>query len=271
MNDPLVVDPARLKAAGIALRDQVLPAPPPPISATGSESVSTAINQTLPIIESPVVDGLPDAQTAVTNTGSKIATAADMYAETDQLLGEHVGMVQFLAARDQQPAGAATEQPLRATAGPLLGAEMAGGKNDETTDKKTDTTVSASPTPSASTTPSAGATTPSAAGTANLNQLSAMTQTAQPVTQGLQSVMSSVQQVTGGMGNAGASPATLADDTKADDTKKPDESTTDDAQLADATTEDRDGAAAGRQGPGSVPVQPPIEGRPETGQSKREL
>ena len=51
MTDSLVVDPARLKAAGIALRDQVLPASPPPISATGSDSVSAAINETLPIIE----------------------------------------------------------------------------------------------------------------------------------------------------------------------------------------------------------------------------
>ena len=103
MTDSLVVDPARLKAAGIALRDQVLPASPPPISATGSDSVSAAINETLPIIESPVVDGLPDVQTALTNTASKIVTAADMYAETDQLLGEHVGTVEFLARSPSRP------------------------------------------------------------------------------------------------------------------------------------------------------------------------
>jgi hypothetical protein len=252
MTDSLVVDPARLKAAGITLRDQVLPASPPPISATGSDSVSSAINQTLPIIESPVVDGLPDAQTAVTNTGSKIVAAADMYAETDQLLGEHVGTVQFLAARGQQPAGAATEQPVSATAGQLLGTETADEKSDET------------------------ATTSAAAVTTNLNQLSAMTQASQPVTQGLQSMMSSVQQMTGGMGTAGASPAKLADDTKSDDTKKddtkkPDESTTGDAQLVEATTEDSGGAAAGRQASGSVPVQPPTGGRPETTQSELEL
>jgi hypothetical protein len=238
MTDSLVVDPARLRAAGIALRDQVLPASPPPISATGADSISTAINQTLPIIESPVVEGLPDAQAALTNTGSKVVTAADMYAETDQLLGEHVGTVQFLAARNQQPAGAM--------------AETADKKSEEKIRKKTDTT-------------------PSAAVTTNLNQLSAMTQAAQPVTQGLQSVMSSAQQATGGMGNAGAPPAKLADDTKNDDTKKPDESTTGDAQLVEATTADSDGAAAGGQGSGSVPAQPPIDGRPETTQSELEL
>jgi len=247
MTESLVVDPARLKAAGVTLRDQVLPVPQPPISATGSDSVSTAINETLPIIESPMVDGLPDAQTALTNTGTKIVTAADMYAETDQLLGEHVGTVQFLAARDQQPTGAATEQPVSATAGQLLGAESADKKSDETADKK------ANPTPAVPT---------------NLNQLSAMTQATQPVTQGLQTVMSSVQQATGGMGNAGAPPAKLADATKNDDTEKPDESTTGDAQLVDATTEDSVGAGAGGQGSGSVPVQPPTDGRPETTQSE---
>jgi hypothetical protein len=247
MTKSLVVDPVRLKAAGVALRDQVLPASPPPISATGSDSVSTAINETLPIIESPMVDGLPYAQTALTNAGTKIVTAADMYAETDQLLGEHVGAVQFLAARDQQPTGAVTEQPVNATAGQLLGAETADKKSDETADKK------ANPTPAVPT---------------NLNQLSATTQATQPVTQGLQTVMSSVQQATGGMGNAGAAPAKLADATKNDDTEKPDESTTGDAQLVDATAEGGDGAAAGRQGSGSVPVQPPTDDRPETTQSE---
>jgi hypothetical protein len=252
MTDSLVVDPARLKAAGVTLRDQVLPAPPPPISATGSDSVSTAINETLPIIESPVVDGLPDAQTALTNTGSKILTAADMYAETDQLLGEHVGTVQFLAARDQPPTGAATQQPVSATAGQLLGAETADKTSDEKADQKTNTT-------------------PSPAVPTNLNQLSAMTQATQPLTQGLQTVMSSVQQATGGMGNAGAPPAKLADDTKNDDTEKPDEPPTGDTQLVDATTEGGDGAAAGKQGSGSVPVQPPTDDRPATTQSGLEL
>jgi hypothetical protein len=73
------------------------------------------------------------------------------------------------------------------------------------------------------------------------------------------------------MGNAGAPPAKLADDTKNDDTEKPDESTTGDAQLVDATAEDSDGAAAGGQRSGSVPVQPLIDDRPETTQSELEL
>src|ERR1700755_686725 len=110
MTESLVVDPARLKANGIAVRDQILPAAPPPISATGTDSVSAAINVTMPIIESPVAAGLPDAQPALTNTGSKIVPAAEMYAQTDQLLGEHVAKVQLLATAE--PAG--TEQPARA-------------------------------------------------------------------------------------------------------------------------------------------------------------
>ena len=252
MTESLVVDPARLKAAGITLRDQVLPATPPPISATGPDAVSAAINATLPIIESPVVDGLPDAQAALTNTASKIVTAADMYAETDQLLGGHVGAVQFLAARDGQPTGATTEQPVSATAGQLLGAETADTTSDETADQE------ANPTPSQ-------------AVLTNLNQLSAMTQAMQPVTQGLQTVMSSVQQTTGGMGIAGAPPAKLADDTKTDDTEKNDESPAGGSQLVDVTAPDSDGAAPGRQGSGNVPVQPPTEGGPQTTQSSPEL
>jgi hypothetical protein len=236
MTDSLVVDPARLKAAGIALRDQVVPASPPPISATGSDSVSAAINQTLPEIESPVVEGLPDAQAALTNTGSKIVAAADMYAETDQLLGEHVGAVRFLAARDQQTAAA-----MAATA----------EKSEQMVGTKTGTT-------------------PSEAVTTNLNQLSAMTQAAQPVTQGMQTVMSSTQQAAGGMGNAGALPAKPADDTKPDDIEKPDESATGDEQLAEATTADGAAAAAGGQAAGSVPAQPPIDARPGTARSGRE-
>jgi hypothetical protein len=77
-----------------------------------------------------------------------------------------------------------------------------------------------------------------------------------------------VQQATGGMGNAGAPPAKLADDTKNDDTKNSDESATGDAQLVDATTQGGDGAAAGGHGSGSVPVQPPTDARPETTQSE---
>lgn len=251
MTESLVVDPARLEAAGVAVRDQVLPAPPPPMSATGADSVSAAINQTMPIIESPVVKGLPDVQAALANTGSKIVTAAGMYAKADQLLGEQVSKVQFLAAAE--PAG--TDQPASGAAPRLLGAQATDKKTD---DKKTDGKDGKKPDdkkPHPAVPPSN-----------NLNQLSAMSQAMQPLTQGLQSVMSSAQQA--GQGAGSAAPAKLADDTKKDDATKPSETPADESRLVDATTPDAEGAASGKQGSGSAPVAPPAGGRPGATQSE---
>ncbi|SOX56697.1 hypothetical protein MAAFP003_5405 [Mycobacterium ahvazicum] len=241
MTEPLVVDPARLKAAGVAVRDQQLPAAPPPMTAPGTDSVSAAINETLPIIESPVVKGLPEAQAALTNTGSKIVTAADMYAQTDQRLGENVSKVQFLAA--SEPGG--TDQP--ASASTLLGAQTNDKKPDDKDGKKDDK----KPRPATPT---------------DLSQFAAMGQAVQPLSQGLQTVMSTAQQAGSGMGSA--APAKLADDTKKDDTAKPDDAPAGESRLVDATTKDTDGAAAGAAGSGSAPVEAPAAGRPETTQSE---
>jgi hypothetical protein len=248
MTESLVVDPARLEAAGVAVRDQVLPAPPPAMSATGADAVSAAINQTMPIIESPVVKGLPDVQAALANTGSKIVTAAGMYAKADQLLGEQVSKVQFLAAAE--PAG--TDQPTSGAAPRLLGAQATDKKTD---DKKTDGKDGKKDDKK-----------PQPAVPSNLNQLSAMSQAMQPLTQGLQSVMSSAQQA--GQGAGSAAPAKLADDTKRDDATKPGETPADESRLVDATTPDAEGAASGKQGSGSAPVQPPAGGRPAATQSE---
>jgi hypothetical protein len=239
----LVVDPARLKAAGVAVRDQQLPAAPPPMSAPGADPVSAAINETLPIIESPVIKGLPEAQAALTNTGTKIVTAADMYAQTDQRLGENVSTVQFLAA--SEPGG--TDQPASAVSN-LLGAQ--------TTDKKDDDKDGKKP----------GDKTPQPAVPSNsLGQLSAMSQAAQPLSQGLQTIMSTAQQAGSGVGNAGAAPAALADDTKKDDTATPD----DESHLVGATTDE--GAESGTPGSGSAPVEAPAGSRPGTTRSEIEL
>ena len=78
MAEPLAVDPSRLKDAGTDLRGQVFPVPPPSIVAPGTDPVSAAINETLPILESPVIDGLRDAKAALTYTASNIDTAAGM-------------------------------------------------------------------------------------------------------------------------------------------------------------------------------------------------
>ncbi|ORW98979.1 hypothetical protein AWC29_28710 [Mycobacterium triplex] len=213
------------------------------MTAPGTDSVSAAINQTLPIIESPVVKGLPEAQAALANTGSKIVTAADMYAQTDQRLGESVGKVQFLAA--SEPAG--TDQP--ASASGMLGAQATDKKSGDKDGKKDDKK-------------------PHPAKPADLSQFAAMSQAAQPLSQGLQTVMSTAQQAGQGMGNAGAAPAKLADDTKKDDTTKPDDAPVAESQLVDATTKDSDGAASGKPGSGSAPVDAPAAGRPGTTQSE---
>jgi hypothetical protein len=244
MTESLVVDPARLKANGIAVRDQVLPAAPPPISATGTDSVAAAINATLPIIESPVAAGLPDVQAALTNTGSKIVTAAEMYAQTDQLLSEHLAKVSFLATAE--PAG--TGPPTGAARPKLLGAETTDKNDDKKPDKK-----------------------PQPAVPSDLNQLSGLAQAAQPLTQGMQGIMQSVQQAGGGMGNAGAAPAKLADDTKRDDPEKAADAPAGESRLVDATTNDADGATPGMQGSGSAPVQAPTGGRPRTTQPETAL
>jgi hypothetical protein len=88
MPEPLVVDPFYLELAGTTLQDQVLPVPPPPIAAEGSDAASEAINVTMPIIEAPVNQGLPAAQASAKATGSKLTAAARMYTETDQKLSK---------------------------------------------------------------------------------------------------------------------------------------------------------------------------------------
>ena len=85
------------------LQDLTFPAVPPSTSLSGVDSVAAAINETLPVVESPVRSGLPAIKAAVTRTGSTIVTAAHIYAETDQTLGGHVGTTEFLAAGEDQP------------------------------------------------------------------------------------------------------------------------------------------------------------------------
>ncbi|OMC55801.1 hypothetical protein A5747_00280 [Mycobacterium sp. IS-836] len=72
--------------------------------------MSAAINETLPIIESPVTDGLPAVQAALKKTGSSIAAAAAIYADTDSRLGDNLTQVQFLAA-GEKPESAPPDKP----------------------------------------------------------------------------------------------------------------------------------------------------------------
>jgi hypothetical protein len=104
MARPLVVDTSRLETAGITLESLVFPSPPPPIAAAGTDTASAAINATMPAIESPVLDGLPAVQAALRSTAANIATAAGIYAQADQTLGENLMRHRFT------PSGANTQR-----------------------------------------------------------------------------------------------------------------------------------------------------------------
>jgi hypothetical protein len=57
--------------------------------------MSAAINQVLPTIETPVIDGLPTAEAALKKTATDMATAADRYDETDSKSAGDITGTQF--------------------------------------------------------------------------------------------------------------------------------------------------------------------------------
>lgn len=246
MIEPLVVEPSRLETAGNTLRDLVLPVPPSPIATAGTDSVSAAINETLPIIESSVSDGLPTIKAALTRTGSSIAAAAGMYADTDQRLGDHLTQVQFLTAGEKPGGGASADQP-------------AGAPADEPVDKPSDGEKPSPPKP----TPQPGTSMP------QLGQMAGAAGMLGSVMQGMQGAM-------GSMPGSGAAPAQLAADSN-----KTDPSPADQDQLVDETeTTDEEekqpealaeGAAPGTETLESIPVPPPTFGRPEASASEINL
>lgn len=107
MAEPLAVDPTRLIAAASKLTELVFPAPPAPIAVTGADSVSAAINQTMPGIESLVSDGLPGVTASLKRTATSMGTAADIYTKADQSLGQALTQYGFDAAGQSMGAGAA--------------------------------------------------------------------------------------------------------------------------------------------------------------------
>lgn len=192
MTESLVVDPSRLKSAGTTLKALEFPAPPAPRFAPGTDVVSAAINETLPVIESPVIEGLPAVKTMVTRTGSSIVAAAGIYAEADQALSEHVDDVRFLTAA-------------RKVAGPAASGRVSSVTSNDAND------APSSPAPE----PKPATTIPPVNATPNpLGQVGELSQAVSPVAQNLQTIMPSVQQAAGSMGSMGA-PVQLADDTKA--------------------------------------------------------
>jgi hypothetical protein len=268
MTEPLLVDSSRLETAGNKLRGLVLPAPPPPIVATGTDSVSAAINETLPIIESPVIDGLRDAKTALTKTGSNIATAAGMYAETDQRLGDHLSGVQFLAAGEKPAGGATTDQT--GQFGQTASAPAAVASQVGQVASQVGQAAQLPPVP------------PQLEGVASqvgqvAPQVSQMAGTVSPLAQNVsqvsQSISQSVQGAAGGM-SGGGTPAQLADNST-----KTEQSPADQAQLVDETKTEKDqqpealaeGAASGDQTSEGVPAESLTPGRTETTPSAVEL
>lgn len=103
----MAVDAFSLGVAANRLQSMNFPAPPPPVSMMGTDSAAAAIKSILPTIEAPVIEGLPAAQVALAQTGSKIASAAAIYAEADHLLGETFGQ---LGATVTQVGGIAAER-----------------------------------------------------------------------------------------------------------------------------------------------------------------
>ncbi len=233
MAEPLAVDPARLIAAGDKLTELVFPKAPPPIAATGSDSVSAAINETMPGIESLVSDGLPGVTAALKRTATSMSTAADIYTKADQSLGETLKQYQFdsdgqaLAAGAMGGVSGAAAQLLGAPATQMLGAPAGvAAQASQAVGER----VSALQPRVAATVPQLVQLAPQAA---------QMGQQMSPIAQ---TISQSAQQ--GGSQGAGAAPAQLVDETKKDDEDK-----------------DRDGEAAAGDGTlGSAPTESAASG-----------
>ncbi|WP_205875419.1 hypothetical protein [Mycobacterium camsae] len=65
--------------------------------------MSAAINKTMPIIEMPVIDGLPAIKAANNATGSRLAVAAGIYADTDRALGSYLSQVEISPTSRTRP------------------------------------------------------------------------------------------------------------------------------------------------------------------------
>lgn len=123
MVEPLFVDTARLEAAANVLRDALLPAPPAPLTVGGTDQVSSAVNDTLVAIETPVLRGLPIAGADLRATASSMAVAAAAYAETDSAYGGHVALDTLSTAPRGVPDGGVSSREPTATS---LGATSLG-------------------------------------------------------------------------------------------------------------------------------------------------
>jgi hypothetical protein len=243
MAEPLAVDPSRLNEAGAKLAGLVFPTAPPPITATGTDAVSAAINATMPNIESLVVDGLPAVKAALTRTASSMSTAADIYTKADQSLGDGLKQAMF-GSSDGLTAGASEQtaavaelmgSPLHEITPHLTG--LAGQVSSQVAQVAPQISAHM-----ATMTPRIMATVPQV-----VRLAPQAAQMAQQAPQIAQTISSSAQ----GAGQGAAAPAQLADDTKTDDEKTDGE----DTQSGDGAQSGGAGAASGAQLVGNVPTQ----------------
>lgn len=242
MAEPLAVDPARLIAAGSKLSELVFPEAPAPIAATGSDSVSAAINETMPGIESLVSDGLPGVTAALKRTATSMSTAADIYTKADQSLGEALQQYEFDSDGPALAAGAMGG--VSGAAATLLGASVAPTLSGPAAQLAGAPAAAASQV-SQAVGAQAEALAPRVAATMpQVVQLAPRAgQFAQQAPQIAQTISQSAQQgASSGSQAGGAAPAQLVDDTKKDEEQDPN------AQAQD------EGAAAGVQTVGSAPA-----------------
>lgn len=138
MAEPLFVDTSRLEAAGEVLGRTSLPSAPPPVAASGTDRVSTAINEVMPHIEGPVADALPAVAAALARTAANVAAAAGIYAQADRALGQRVGTAEFSSAeRDRVVAQTSSSESASPTASVVR--TLVTAVADDVTDDVTDT------------------------------------------------------------------------------------------------------------------------------------
>jgi hypothetical protein len=221
MVDPLIVDTSRLEAAGDTLRSLALPPSPAGVTVAGTDAMSAAINATMPVVESPVVEGLPAAQAALQSTATKMISAATTYANVDQSLGEQLANQQFLAG--DAPAHAAPTSSgaaVRTAATPAAGPAAAAAADSAAA---LDAETAAQP-----------------------NQLAA---TAGSAIGGVQGAVQSIQGAFSSMSASGGQPASGGPSQPGTDAKPAGQ---DDEQKPETS---QDGAAPGEQVQESVPLQ----------------
>ncbi len=243
MTEPLSVDTSRLQAAARALGDLDVPEPPQRLAVAGTDAMSVAINDTLPLVEAPVIGGLPIAESAVKRTASNMSEAAGMYEETDKSSAAHIarGRTVGAAPGTTAPAGAAARNAAStapASAGPV---SPATSPSEPTTGQPSTPTGK----------PSSGQ-----QGAPQLSDIGPMVgPVTQSLSQELQGLMSKAQGV---VRNPGTQPVPDAAQSAAVDLKDADASN-EDSKDEDSKDEDEqqspaDGAASGRaQGP-VVPI-----------------